>query len=128
MSTGRPPSVESEAVAAGQAVYSPLLLAFYDFGVLGVTNRFIWKCQSKNLLAQYDRLVSGVHLDVGVGSGYFLDKCRFPVSNPRIGPFDLNSNSLAKTAHRIRRYHPQVFHGDVLQPRRSTRSASILSD
>jgi hypothetical protein len=50
MSTDRPPNVESEAVAAGQAVYSPLLLTFYDFGVLGVTNRFIWKCQSKNLL------------------------------------------------------------------------------
>jgi hypothetical protein len=53
---------------------------------------------------------------VGVGSGYFLDKCRFPVSNPLIALFDLNSNSLAKTAYRIRRYHPQVFHGDVLQP------------
>jgi hypothetical protein len=67
---------------AGQKTYTPLLLAFYDLGVIGLSNSYIWKCPSSRLLEHYNQHVSGAHLDIGVGTGYFLDKCRFPTAQP----------------------------------------------
>ena len=62
----------ADDVRAGQAVYSPRVLRTYDLFVLGLSNRLIWKCPTKKLLAFYNEHVSGNHLDVGVGTGYFL--------------------------------------------------------
>lgn len=105
--------------APGQAVYSRRVLAVYDLVVLGISNRFIWRCPTKRLLAMYDQHVSANHLDVGVGTGYFLDRCTFPLKGtepPRISLFDLNRNSLSYTANRIARYGPTTHHGNVLEP------------
>src|SRR5262249_19965094 len=68
------------------------------------------------IVVHYGVYVSGNHLDVGVGSGYLLDHCRFPTAHPRISLFDLNRNCLEFTAHRIRRYQPSAHLGDVLAP------------
>ena len=68
---------------AGQAVYSPFVLTLYDMGVLGLSCRWLWRCPASILLAHYQQNISDNHLDVGVGSGYFLDKVNFPALNPR---------------------------------------------
>ena len=98
-----------QQVEAGQAVYSKSMLAIYDWLVLRFSNRLIWKCPSKQILALYDRHVTANHLDVGVGSGYFLDRCRFPTDRPRLGLMDLNPNCLDATANRAARYQPEVY-------------------
>lgn len=103
----------SADVEAGQAVYTPRMLRIYDLWVLGISNRFIWRCPTPKILEWYNRLVSDCHLDIGVGTGYFLDHCRFPTSSPRLALLDLNSNSLTATASRIARYAPQVFQQSV---------------
>lgn len=100
----------------GQSVYNRFTLAIYDWYVLGLSNRFIWKCPTRKLLAHYERHVSGNHLDVGVGTGYFLDRCRFPAEQPRIGLLDVNPCSLARTSQRIRRYGPEILWRNVLEP------------
>src|SRR5579859_657862 len=91
---------------AGAAIYSRTILSVYDIGVLGFSNTFVWKCPTSQILSFYDDHVSANHLDVGVGTGYFLDKCEFPLESPRITLFDLNRNSLRATAKRIGRYKP----------------------
>jgi SAM-dependent methyltransferase len=101
---------------AGQAIYTPAVLAIYDLFVLGISNHFIWRCPTHRLLAHYNQHISAAHLDVGVGTGYFLDRCRFPVDPPRLALFDLSPHSLARTARRVRRYKPAVYRGDVLKP------------
>lgn len=105
-----------DEVVAGQAIYTPKLLSIYDLLVLGLSNRFIWKCPTPGLLTHYSRHVSGNHLDVGVGTGYFLDKCRFPIATPRLALMDLNENALAFAAHRAARYRPQTYVRNVLEP------------
>ena len=105
-----------EQVEAGQAVYTPKLLSIYDLLVLGVSNRLIWRCPTPLQLEHYHRHVSANHLDVGVGTGYFLDHCRFPSLTPRIGLMDLNPNSLTFTAQRIARYQPETYQRNVLEP------------
>jgi len=106
----------TEEVEAGQAAYTPRLLALYDLYVLGFSNRFVWRCQSARMLELYNRFAGTRHLDVGVGTGWFLDRCRWPAERPQITLLDLNASSLQAAAYRIRRYAPQTVRANVLEP------------
>jgi hypothetical protein len=99
---------------AGQAAYTPFSLKIYDALVLGLSSRYFWRCPSAEMLAVYDANVSANHLDVGVATGYYLDACRFPVDNPRLGLLDLNPLCLESAARRIARYRPETYQADVL--------------
>jgi hypothetical protein len=103
----------TERIEAGQAVYSPMVLRTYDSIVLGLSNRFLWRCPTAELLRLYDRNVSERHLDVGVGTGYFLDKSRWPVAKPAITLLDLNPNCLTMASRRIRRFTPQTVRANT---------------
>jgi len=100
----------------GAEAYSRRVLSVYDVWVLTISTRWIWRCPAGKLISFYNRHISGNHLDVGVGTGYFLDKCRFPVLSPRVALLDLNPNSLSYTAGRIRRYQPATVAANVLAP------------
>ena len=116
MNENADPRATTQDASKGAAVYTPAALAFYDWFVLGFSNSLVWRCSSQVILDFYNQHVSDDHLDVGVGTGYFLDRCRFPSSSPKIALFDLNRNSLAKTAKRLGRYTPSSHLGNVLQP------------
>ncbi len=105
-----------DRVNAGQAVYTPLTLKAYDSVVLGVSNRFLWRCPTSELEAMYDRNVSDAHLDIGVGTGYFLDRAKWPTRDPKITLVDLNNHSLRAAAHRIARYAPTIVVSDIFEP------------
>ena len=107
--------VTEAQVSAGQMAYGRLTLFLYDRLVLGASCSCLWGCKAKVMLSQYRELVSDNHLDVGVGSGYFLDNCQFPSDSPRIALMDLNDNSLEFTAKRISRYSPEVYRRNVLE-------------
>jgi 2-polyprenyl-3-methyl-5-hydroxy-6-metoxy-1,4-benzoquinol methylase len=66
-------------------------------------------------LELYDQHVSANHLDIGVGTGYFLDHCRFPTANPRLALLDLNRNSLNKSARHLDRYDPEIYPWNALE-------------
>ncbi|MYM64216.1 class I SAM-dependent methyltransferase [Pseudomaricurvus sp. HS19] len=108
-------TVNREQVTAGQAVYSKFTLAIYDALVLGFSCRWLWRCDASLMLEQYDHLASDNHLDVGVGSGYFPDRCYFSSLKPRIALMDLNESSLAYTAKRIARFEPETYQRNVLE-------------
>ena len=103
-------------VEAGQAVYNKYVLTAYDLLVLGVSCQLFWKCPSHRMEIQYNKFASNNHLDVGVGTGYFLDHCQFPSDNPRIALMDLNKNSLNYTAERLVRYAPETYCRNILEP------------
>jgi len=105
-----------DASIPGQAVYSNAVLNIYDLFVLGLSCTAVWQCPAQHLLAHYQRHVRGAHLDVGVGTGYFLDRVHFPTQSPALTLFDLNPNSLEHAAQRVARYRPQRLRGDVLEP------------
>jgi len=108
--------ITKQQIDAGQAVYTKLNLAMYDLWVIGISNHFIWQCPSSYLLDFYNQHISGNHLDIGVGTGFFLDKCIFPIPNPRIVLMDLNPDSLEVTSRRVSRYNPVPYKVNILDP------------
>lgn len=99
----------------GAALYSPSVLRFYDWFVLGLSNRLWWKCPTAQIVDFYNQHISANHLDIGVGTGYFLDRCTFPAAQPQIMLADLNENSLRSAAGRISRYQPRTSQINVLE-------------
>jgi ubiquinone/menaquinone biosynthesis C-methylase UbiE len=101
----------------GAAVYSPRVLKIYDRWVLGFSNSHAWKCPTDTVLLPFFRQhLSANHLDVGVGSGYYLANS---TSQPgqQVTLLDLNDNSLKAAASRIAHLRPTLVNDDVLQPR-----------
>lgn len=96
--------------------YPPGVLRLYDFLAYRVDAPLLWRCSVRDLLALYDCEVSARHLDVGVGTGYLLDRCRFPVAAPRITLMDLNPVPLTYAARRLQRYSPVCHRADMLEP------------
>lgn len=103
-------------VLEGQAVYSCSVLRIYDLWVLAFSCRLIWRCPKSLMLANYNYNVGRRHLDVGVGTGYFLDHCRFPDGESEVTLVDLNPVVLAANKVRLARYRPVQVHADALQP------------
>lgn len=103
-------------VDAGQAVYNPIVLRAYDFIVLDVSCSLIWRCPKRRMRELYDQHLGTAHVDVGVGSGYFLDKARWPIDRPRVALVDLNPNSLRYTAERVKRFAVSTHKANALEP------------
>lgn len=103
-------------IDAGQAIYTPWTLANYDWFVLGFSNPLLWHCPTAALRDLYDRNASAQHLDVGVGTGYFLDRATWPVAEPSLTLLDVNRHCLDAAARRLARFQPSVVPADILAP------------
>jgi 2-polyprenyl-3-methyl-5-hydroxy-6-metoxy-1,4-benzoquinol methylase len=84
--------------------------------VLGFSNHVIWRCPTSGIVAHYSRWISGNHLEVGVGTGYYLDHCRWPVEQPRVGLLDLHPDPLRTAGARLARFRLESYRADVLEP------------
>lgn len=109
-------TVDPSAVAAGHAFYSRRSLRIYDALILGWFSCTAWRCPAGRLVQLHDRHATGNHLDIGVGTGYFLDRCRFPTPDPRIVLLDLNTDCLDAASSRLARYRPERIQASVLEP------------
>jgi len=68
----------SDPAYEGQRLYSPWFLAIYDLLVLGLYTNLVWRCPTRHLVQQYTHHIGRRHLDVGPGTGYFLEHARVP--------------------------------------------------
>jgi SAM-dependent methyltransferase len=106
----------SRSRAGGAAIYTRRLLSVYDATVIGLSNRLAWRCPARRTLEFYGEHLSGNHLEVGVGTGYYLDRCRFPSSAPRLVLLDSSPDSLRMASRRLQRYGPSALLADALEP------------
>jgi ubiquinone/menaquinone biosynthesis C-methylase UbiE len=85
----------------GAAIYTPVFLQIYDWYILGLINSFIWHCSTTLiLLPLFTSNLSKNHLDIGVGSGYYLSRCSLTPEH-QITLLDLNKNALETANRRI---------------------------
>ncbi|KAL8830079.1 MAG: hypothetical protein Q9170_005904 [Blastenia crenularia] len=92
----------SEASARGAAIYShSLLLAIYDWWVLGIVSTYAWACSVPHVILPWFRsnVRKGQHLDIGVGTGYHLAKT--DLSGVQVTLADLNQEVLDATKNRL---------------------------
>jgi len=94
--------------------YTRPKLQIYDLVLQGISGP-LWGCPVKRNLQHYDENVTKNHLEVGVGTGFFIDKCRFPTAQPRLVLMDPNPDPLNHCAVRLSRYKPTLHVGDVLK-------------
>lgn len=108
-------SVALGDLTSGQPAFNGWTLPHYD-RLLEFTCGRIWRCPTERTLELYARHLSGNHLEVGVGTGYFLLLSRFPRPRPKLALLDINAHCLRYTAARLARYAPVTYSANVLQP------------
>jgi SAM-dependent methyltransferase len=100
---------------AGQREYSPVFLRIYDPLILGVFSPFVWRCPTTHLVEGYRKHVGQRHLDVGPGTGYFLERAGLPDRSP-VTLLDPNVNVLGHASRRLQRLDVTTIEADVLKP------------
>jgi ubiquinone/menaquinone biosynthesis C-methylase UbiE len=104
---------------AGQREYTPAFLRIYDALVLGFYCSVVWRCPAGRIVELYARHLGHRHLDVGPGTGYFLERARLP-AGAEVTLLDPNPDVLAHAQRRLTRLRPApavvAIPGDVLQP------------
>ena len=99
----------------GYRGYNRFLLAIYDPWVIGVTTRAFWKVPVPAGIEQYRRNLGPRHLDVGPGTGYWIEKAA-PPAGTEITLLDPNPNVLARCSRRLAAMHPTTVQASVMEP------------
>ena len=108
----------TQAEKDGAALYNRAALAVYDTLVLRWSNGLVWGCPTERLLAHYDRHLSGRHLDIGPGTGWYLQNATYPTPKPEITLMDLNPATMEVTSRRLaeREIAATAHTGSILAP------------
>ncbi len=104
----------SDPAYKGQKDYGPLMLAVYDWWVLGFMARTVWRSPTPLILERYRPLFGRRHLDIGPGSGYCIDEAA--PEGTHVTLLDPNRDVLAHCEKRLSRFNPVVVEADVLKP------------
>jgi hypothetical protein len=96
--------------------YTPLGLRLYDPLIVETLAPRVWRCSPESIVSFYDRHVTANHADLGVATGYFLDRCDFGSLRPRLALIDLQPHCLRYAERRLVRYQPQTYLRDALTP------------
>jgi SAM-dependent methyltransferase len=99
----------------GQSEYTPFFLRIYDPVILGLFTRFVWRCPTPILVERYRRSIRPRHLDVGPGTGYFVERAGLPEGSP-VTLLDPNTNVLEHASRRLKRLQVTAVEADVCKP------------
>lgn len=99
----------------GQSGYNPALLAIYDWWVLKFMASAVWKTPIPPMVARYRKHLGCRHLDVGPGTGYFIEQAA-PPTDTEITLLDPNPHVLKHASERLAAWNPAVVEADVMKP------------
>src|SRR5436190_12738350 len=99
----------------GQSDYTRSLLRLYDPIVLGIVAKGVWRCPTARLEDGYRRHILEPHLDVGPGTGYFIERSGLH-DGGRVTILDPNPHVLDHAWRRLRRLDVTAVEADVVKP------------
>jgi hypothetical protein len=111
-----PPMSMPASLPDSVKAYTRTGLKLYDTLVMDVLARQVWACAAERLVDHYRAHVTANHADIGVGTGYCLDRCGVPSARVRLALIDLQPNCLDYASRRLARFQPRCYLRDVLQP------------
>ncbi|API86325.1 class I SAM-dependent methyltransferase [Francisella uliginis] len=103
----------NKSTHAGQKIYTRITLRLYNFVVLFFNNTFVWRCKTAKLLKLYSDNVSLNHLDIGVGSGYYLNKLHTKLK--KVTLMDLNLDCLRYVKNLLKNKDVSIYQVDILE-------------
>lgn len=92
-------------IVRAHAIYTPLMLSFYDRLVHCLSDRFAWRCPAERMLELYRHNLSSRHLEAGVGTGFFIDRTDRGAFG-QLTLLDIKRYCLAISARRLAGYCP----------------------
>lgn len=101
-------------IEKGQAIYTPITLKIYDLLVTHISNTWIWRCPRRFQLEQFNRYIANNHLDIGVGTGYYLKYCRWSPQT-QLSLMDLNQNCLHRAKKQLQHRSPHIYLADIFK-------------
>jgi SAM-dependent methyltransferase len=104
-----------DQIARAHAIYTPFMLSIYDVLVHGLSNRFAWRCPTRQLIELYRTNLSADHLEAGVGTGFFIDRAG-RAGFDRLALLDINRHCLDRAAQRLARFKPTLHQVNLLAP------------
>jgi hypothetical protein len=106
---------DGDAIAKAHAIYTPVMLSFYDLLVHGLSNRFAWRCPTQKLIELYRDALSPNHLEAGVGTGFFIDRAG-KAAFERLVLLDINRHCLETAGRGLARFKPELWEASLLEP------------
>jgi hypothetical protein len=103
-------------VKRSQQFFNKGSLFFYDFLLYGVISKYAWGSSIQRLDSHYKKYVRHNHLEVGVGTGFLLNRVVFDSALPRLALMDLSRECLEKTKRKVARYSPETYLQNLLEP------------
>jgi SAM-dependent methyltransferase len=105
----------TDDLPASAAIYNPFVLTLYDLWVTRLSNRLAWRCPADRQIAHYRAHLRARHLDVGVGTGFYLQGAK-AMGARHVGLVDPNPSCLATARARLGDVPSSVYCQDALQP------------
>jgi hypothetical protein len=109
-------SEEILAINRSQQFFNKGTLLVYDFVLYGVISKYGWGCSIERLDSHYRNHLSSNHLEVGVGTGFLLNRAVFDLPHPRVALMDLSAACIETTARKVSRYAPEAYIQNLLEP------------
>lgn len=96
--------------------YNQVILELYDLLILRLSSTVVWRCSTSHLILLYSHHLSRRHLELGVGTGYLLQRGVFPSHSIDLLLLDCNPRVLRHALRRLARYAPKGLALDLMQP------------
>lgn len=108
--------VTTQRITRSQRFFNKASLLFYDLLLYGAISKYAWGSSIQRLDSHYKKYVRHNHLEVGVGTGFLLNRVEFDSAHPRLALMDLSRECLMKTKHKVVRYAPDTYIQNLLEP------------
>ena len=106
---------EPSGLPTSAAAYSRVALMVYDLWVTHFSNRYVWRCPVEVHRDHYRKLIAKRHLEVGVGTGYYLSNATLREVE-HVALLDPNPMCLAAAKRRVGSVSCATYCKDALLP------------